>query len=42
MQHGEGTLYEFDLEIGKRWVDQKSTMLGPNAGENIETKMNEE
>lgn len=40
-QCGEGILEEIDLEIRKQRVIHKSTMIGSDAGENLETKMNE-
>lgn len=38
---GQGILEQIDLEIGKKWVIHKSTMLGFDAGENTETNMSE-
>lgn len=40
-QRGKGILKQIDPEIGKRQVVHKSTMMGSDAGENIETKMSD-
>lgn len=41
-QQGEGILEQIDPDIEKRRVDHKSTMSGPDVGENTEAKMSEE
>ena len=41
-QRREGILEKIDPEIGKQRVIHKSTISGPDAGENTKPKMSEE